>query len=149
MAIHRFGLRRDCFNLKRKVGRNFSVVRRQTIRLIARSIAPRRQDHTGAPEPGNVDGAVVERSLARQEIAPGFDGQFGFPDIFEKGDLAVIAAPAAGFEQLGEVIQPLLGQDAPARDGVAPACQVSSMCHQIARKEKNGRRRNRTESVWM
>jgi len=31
-----------------------------------------------------------------------FDGQLGFPDIFEKGDPLLIAAPAAGFEQLGE-----------------------------------------------
>ena len=82
-------------------------------------------------------------------IAPYLDGHPGFPDIFEEGGFGVEAAPAAGFEQFGEVIQPLLGQDAPARDGVAPACQVGSMCHQIARKEKNGRETQRTESVWM
>ena len=56
----------------------------------------------------------------------------------------MIAAPAPGFEQFGEVFQPLLGKSAPARDNVATVSHVHSMCHEPARKEKNGRRRNRT-----
>ena len=82
-----------------------------------------------------------------QQIAPGFDRGFGFLDVFEKDGFAVIAAPAAGFEQFGEMVQPLFGKLAPARDDVAATCHVGSMCHENARMEKNGRRRNRTEST--
>ena len=71
----------------------------------------------------------------------------GFLDIFEKCDFAVIAAPAAGLEQLGEMFQPLLGKIAPARDNVAATCHVSSMCHGPARRRENGRRRNRTNHL--
>ena len=71
----------------------------------------------------SIDG-VVERSLARQQIAPGFDRGFGFLDVFEKGGFAVIATPAAGFEQFGEMFQPLFGKLAPARDDVAATCHV-------------------------
>jgi len=78
-----------------------------------RSIASRWQDHAATPEPGDVDGAIVEGSLARHpDRAQVFDGQACSPDIFEECDFAVVAAPAAGFEQFGEVVQPLLGQDA-------------------------------------
>jgi hypothetical protein len=59
----------------------------------------------------------------------------------------VKAAPAAGLEQFGEVLEPLLGKSAPARDGVATACHVHLMCHESARKEKNGRGRNERESI--
>ena len=51
------------------------------------------------------------------------------------------------FEQFGEVFQPLLGKIAPARKDIAAASHVESLCHEAARKEKNGRRRNRTESI--
>src|SRR5580704_13681533 len=57
------------------------------------------------------------------------------------------AAPTAGFEQLSEIFQPLLGKCTPARDDVAAAGHVGSICHESARKEKNGRRRNRNEST--
>ena len=59
-----------------------------------------------------------------------------------KATFAVIAAPAAGLEQLGQILQPLLGKSAPARDNIAATCHVESMCHEPARKEKNGRGRN-------
>jgi hypothetical protein len=36
----------------------------------------------------------------------------------------VIAAPAAGLEQFGEMFQPLFGKIAPARDNVAAARHV-------------------------
>ena len=101
----------------------------------------------GAAEPGDVDGGIVRRSLARRQVAPDFDRGLGFLDIFEKGAFAVIAAPAAGLEQFGEIFQPLLGKSAPARDDVAAARHVQSMCHEPARKEKNGRRRNGNESI--
>lgn len=71
----------------------------------------------------------------------------GFLDILEKGEFAVITAPAAGFEQLREVIEPLLGKSAPASDNVATARHVQSLCHKLARKEKNGRGRNGNESI--
>ena len=106
-----------------------------------------RQRRARAPEPGHVDYGIVERSLARQQIAPGFDGSFGFLDVFEKDGFTVVATPASGSEQFGEMFQPLFGKLAPARDDVAATCQVGSICHQNARMEKNGRRRNRTEST--
>ena len=90
---------------------------------------------------------MVPGILAQQQIAPEFDRGLGFLDIFEKSEFAVIAAPAAGLEQFGEVIQPLLGKSAPARDNVAAARHVQSMCHEPARKEKNGRGRNGNESI--
>jgi hypothetical protein len=43
------------------------------------------------------------------------------------------AAPAPGLEQLGEVFQPSLGEVAPARNDVAAACHVYTMCHESAR----------------
>jgi hypothetical protein len=81
----------------------------------------------------------------RQQIAPGLDCGLGFLDVFEKRVLRVKAAPASGFEQLGEVFQSLLSQLAPARDDIAAMSDVLSMCHiKPARKEKNGRGRNGT-----
>ena len=59
----------------------------------------------------------------------------------------MIAAPAAGLEQLGKVIKPPLGKIAPTRDNVAATRHVCSMSHEPARKEKNGRRRNGDESI--
>ncbi len=59
----------------------------------------------------------------------------------------MIAAPAAGFEQLGEVFQALLGESAPARNDVAAVGHVESVCHEPARKEENGRGRNSGESI--
>ena len=55
--------------------------------------------------------------------------------------------PPAGFEEFGEIVQSLLGKSAPARNGVATACHVDLMCHEFARKEKNGRGRNERESI--
>src|SRR5580692_3533327 len=85
--------------------------------------------------------------LTRQQIAPEFDGGLGFLDILEKGAFAVIAAPAAGLEQLREVVKPPLGKSAPAPDNVATARHVQSICHEPAREEKNGRGRNGNESI--
>jgi hypothetical protein len=46
------------------------------------------------------------------------------------------------------MFQPLLGKVAPARHNVSAARPVYTMCrHKSARKEKNGRRRNRDEST--
>ena len=87
-----------------------------------------------------------EASRDRQ-ITPGFHRRLGLPDVFEECGLAVKAAPAAGLEQFGEVLQPLLGKIAPARKDIAAASHVESLCHEAARKEKNGRRRNRTKSI--
>ena len=50
--------------------------------------------------------------------------------------------PPAGFEEFGEIVQPLLGKSAPARHDVAPACDVELICHEPARKE---RRKTRTQ----
>src|SRR6202012_5391046 len=82
---------------------------------------------------------IIRRSLAPRQVAPDFHRGFGFPDVFEERDLAVIAAPAAGLEQLGQVVQPLLRKIAPACENVAAARHVESLCHKPARKEKNGR----------
>jgi hypothetical protein len=61
---------------------------------------------------------------ARRQIAPDFDRGFGFLDIFEKCEFAVIAAPAPGLEKFGEIFQPRLGKGAPAREDVAAPCHV-------------------------
>jgi len=92
--------------------------------------------------PGN----CRERPRASPDRAR-FDRRLGLSDILEKGKLAVKAPPAAGLEQFGEVLQPLLGKSRPARDDVTAARHVESVCHEPARKEKNGRRRNRHESI--
>ena len=78
----------------------------------------------GRPSQDMIDGGIVERRLAPQQIAPGFDRCLGFLDIFEKCLFAVKAAPAPGLEQFGEIFQPLLGESAPARDDVAAARHV-------------------------
>src|SRR5665811_559345 len=114
--------------------------------LIAQPFAAR-QRRPGATEPGDVDGGIVPGGLARRQIAPDFHRGFGLLDILQERELAVIAAPAAGLEKFGEVLQPLLGKIAPARDDVAAPCHVQLMCHEPARKEKNGRGRNRNESI--
>src|ERR1700733_7312366 len=80
-------------------------------------------------------------------MAPDFHRGLGLPDIFEECHFAVKAAPATGLEQLGEIFQPLLGQIAPAHKHIAAASHVDSLSHKPAREEKNGRRRNRTESI--
>src|SRR6266699_4527171 len=90
--------------------------------------------------PWDLDRAMDFRRLAR-EVAPGSDCGFGFLDIFEKGAFAVIAAPASALEQFGEVFQPLLGQRVPSRGEKVPATDIQAMCHESARKEKNGRGR--------
>jgi hypothetical protein len=59
----------------------------------------------------------------------------------------VIAAPAAGLEKFSEVFEPRFGESAPARERIAAPCHVELMGHESARKEKNGRRRNRDESI--
>src|SRR5438270_13822319 len=109
-------------------------------------IGAARQTRSLASEPGEVDGAVVERGLAHFQISPDFHRCLGFLDIFEKRPFRVIAPPAPGLEQFGEMFQPLLGKAAPARNNIA-TCPVYTMCHEPARKEKNGRRRNRDEST--
>ena len=71
--------------------------------------------------------AVLSSEASRaQQVAPGFDGGLGFLDVFEKCEFGVIAAPAPGLEQFGEVFQPPLGKIAPARNDVAAACHVCS-----------------------
>ena len=70
----------------------------------------------------------------------GFHRRLGFLDILEKGAFAVIAAPAAAFEQFGEVFQALLRKQAPTAEHVGVARRVVSMCHEPARKEGNGRK---------
>jgi hypothetical protein len=116
------------------------------MQLIAQ-FAAARQCRSGAAEPGDVDRGIVARGFARRQIAPDLDRRLGLPDILEKGKLAVKTPPAAGLEQFGEVLQPLLGKSRPARDDVTAARHVESVCHEPARKEKNGRRRNRHESI--
>jgi hypothetical protein len=120
--------------------------RRQPTSLMVDGFAARRR-RSGAAKPRHIDRRIIERGLSHQKIAPDFDRDFGFPDILEKGLFAVKAAPTAGFEQFGEIFQPLLSKSAPARDNVAAMYHVESMCHESARKEKNGRRRNRNESI--
>src|ERR1017187_4988723 len=113
---------------------------------IAQRVAAR-QRRSAAAEPGDVEGGIVAAGLARRQFAPDFHRGFGLLDILQKGEFAVKAAPAAGFEQLSEVLQPLLGKSAPARDDVAAACHVESMCHEPARKEKKRTRTQRNESI--
>src|ERR1700743_2029851 len=92
-----------------------------------------RRRHTGAAKPGNMTAGIVGRSLAHRQVAPDFHRGLGFPDVFEECDLAVKTAPAAGLEQLGEVVQPLLRKIAPACENVAAARHVESLCHKPAR----------------
>src|SRR3981189_3483731 len=54
----------------------------------------------------------------------------------------MITAPAPGLEQFGEMIEPLLGQRAPAVEDLLAPRHVQSLCHEKVRKEENGRRRN-------
>src|SRR4030088_169088 len=110
--------------------------------LIAQHLAAR-QRRSAATEPGDVDGGIVAGGLAQRQIAPDFHRGLGLLDILEKGEFAVIAAPAAGIEQFGEVLQPLLGERAPACNNVAATCHVCSMCHESARKEKERTRTQR------
>ena len=84
-----------------------------------------RQRRLAATEPGNIDRGIIPRGLAHQQIAPDFDGCLGLLDILEEGDFAVKAAPAAGLEQLSQVLQPLLGKSAPARDNIAATFHVN------------------------
>ena len=121
--------------------------RRKPASLIAHRLTARRRHRARTAQPRHVHRRIVGRGLARQQIAPGFDRGPGFPDVFQKGRFAVKAAPTAGLEQLGEIFQPPLGKRAPARDDVAAMCHAGSMYHETARKEKNGRRRNRNESI--
>ena len=79
-----------------------------------------------------------EASRTRQ-IAPDLHRSFGFPDILEEGSVAVIAAPAAALEQLRKPVQPSLGKRTPAPEDIATTRHVHLMCHEQARKEKNGR----------
>ena len=95
-----------------------------------------RQRRPGPTEPGDIDGGMVPRVLTYQQVAPEFDRGLGLLDILEKGEFGVITAPAAGLEQFGEVIEPLLGKSAPAPDNVATARHVQSMCHEPARRRK-------------
>src|SRR4051812_24239619 len=67
-----------------------------------------------------------------------------FLDVFQKRDFAVITAPASALEQLGQMLQPLLGQRAPALNDLPAALDVGSLCHEKVRKEENGRGRNGT-----
>src|SRR4051812_42587564 len=55
--------------------------------------------------------------------------------------------PSAGFEQFGEVLQPLLGESAPTRNDIAPTGDVELIGHEPDRKERSGRGRNGDESL--
>ena len=116
--------------------------RRRRDVIVRQRIAARRY-RLRAIQPGNVDGRIVQRGLAGREPAPGLDRVFGFLDIFQKREFAVIAAPAPGLEQFGEVIEPLLGQRAPAVENLLAPRHVHSLCHEKVRKEENGRKTQR------
>src|SRR3984885_6371568 len=94
-----------------------------------------RQRRSAVARPGDI-GWGIAGGLAGRQIAPDFDRGLGLLDVLEKGQFAMKAAPAAGLEQFGEVIQPLLSKSAPPRDHVAAACHVYSMCHEPARREE-------------
>ena len=64
-----------------------------------------RQRRPRPTEPGDIDGGMVPGGLTHQQIAPELDRGLGLLDILEKGEFAVITAPAAGLEQLREVIE--------------------------------------------
>src|ERR1700678_154821 len=142
---HAKGFQADRNNGWRRFGWYRRWLRLKPIGAIADVAA--RQGLPGPTEPRDIDGGMVPGGLARQQIAPEFDRGLGLLDILEKGEFAVITAPAAGLEQLREMIQPLLGKSAPAPDNVATARRVQSMSHKPARKEKNGRGRNGNESI--
>ncbi len=92
-------------------------------------------------------GLIVVGSLAHRQTAPDFHHGFGLLDILEECPLAVIAPPTASFEQFGKVLQPLFCKLAPARKNVALTRHVQSLCHDPAREEENGRRRNATNQL--
>src|SRR6185312_3929787 len=87
--------------------------------------------------------------MRRRQAAPGFDGEFRFLDILQKGGLGVVAPPAAALEHFGKIVQPLLGQRAPARDDLAAGRLVSAMCHEPARKKKERTQTRTHESTRM
>src|SRR5580700_1956377 len=97
-------------------------------------------------EPGQINGAVAARGLARQDIAPGFERSLGLLDVFEKCLLAVKATPAPAVEQFCEIFEPLFGEIAPARDNFAASSNVELRCHKPARIEER-RGRNWYESL--
>jgi len=108
-----------------------------------------RHDHAGAASQKMSIAPLSSEASRVRSSRQGFDGGLGFLDVFEEGDFAVVAAPAAGFEQLGEVIQPLLGQDAPAREPRRARVSVQSV---VPSKSPLGEKRTqtqRTESVSM
>ena len=71
-----------------------------------------------APNPG-MAAPDFPKILTNQQVARGFHGILGFLNVFEKCDFTVIAAPTAGLEQFGQMLEPLLGERARARDNVA------------------------------
>src|ERR1700743_430852 len=94
-----------------------------------------------------MDRGIIQRGFAGCEAAPGLDGVLGLLDIFQERQFAVIAAPAPGFEQFGEMLEPLLGQRAPAVKDFLRARYVRSLCHEKVRKEENGRETQRITPV--
>jgi hypothetical protein len=58
----------------------------------------------------------------------------------------MVAAPASAFIELGEIVEPLFGDDAPPVEDIlgvlADVLSVVSLGHEKVRKEENGRRRN-------
>jgi hypothetical protein len=46
------------------------------------------------------------------------------------------------------MVEPLLGEVAPARNNVAAASYVCVMCHEPARKEENGRKTQPRRINW-
>ncbi|MBA7468611.1 hypothetical protein ES707_03863 [subsurface metagenome] len=134
-------LRRDRRNRGDWLNRHFTLPRR--------NIHPRQQGSATAADPGKIYRPIIRRRFRGQQAVPGFHCALGFPDVLQKVVLAVIAAPAAGLVEFGEVVEPLFGKRGPPDDDVASPRDVGSYCHQFARKREAGRETQRTESVWM
>jgi len=123
IRINTIGFRGDRDITRRRFGRDRRRLRLKPMNPFARGLGAR-QHRPGRPapaEPGDVDGEIVAGGLARRQFAPDFDRGLGFLDILEKCAFAEVTAPAAGFEQLGQIFQPPFGKIAPARDGIAAA----------------------------
>ena len=113
VRINPIGFRSDQSIARRRFSRALHRLRRKPVNLTAWYVDAG-QRGSGAAEPGPVDGGIVGTGLARRQGAPDLDRGFGFLDIFEECEFAVVTAPTAGFEQFGEVFQPLFGKGAPA-----------------------------------
>ena len=100
----------------------------------------------GLVQPGPIDRAIVRRRLAVRQRAPRLDGILRLAKIFHERVFGMVPAPAPAFIQIGEIVEPLLGDDAPSVQDVlsvlAEVLGIVSLGHEKVRKEVNGRRRN-------